>query len=31
MASLLPGCAKGANLGGLLDVERLTGLIEFEG
>jgi hypothetical protein len=26
-----PGCAKGVNLCGLLDVERLTGLVEFEG
>ena len=31
VARLLPGGAKGANLGGLLDVERLTGLVEFEG
>ena len=31
VASLLPGCTKGANLRGLLDVERLTGLVEFEG
>ena len=31
MAGLFPGGAKGTNLGGLLDMERLTGLIEFEG
>ena len=31
VAGLIPSCAKGANLGGLLDVERLTGLVEFEG
>jgi hypothetical protein len=29
VASLLPSCAKGSNLGGLLDVEWLTGLVEF--
>ena len=31
VSSLLPGCAKDANLGGLLDVKRLPGLIEFKG
>src|SRR5579863_405255 len=31
VASFLPGCTKGANLRGLLNAERLTGLIEFEG
>src|SRR5579871_688532 len=30
VASLFPGCMKGANLGGLLNVEGLTGLIPFE-
>jgi hypothetical protein len=29
--SLLPGCSKGANLRGLLDVKRLTALVELEG
>src|SRR5580698_81074 len=29
VTSILPGGAKGANLGGLLDVERLPGLVEF--
>jgi hypothetical protein len=31
VASLFPGGAEGTNLGGLLDMKRLTGLIEFEG
>ena len=31
VASFPPGGAEGANLCGLLDVERLAGLIEFEG
>jgi len=31
VTSILPGSAKGLNLCGLLDVERLTGLVEFEG
>src|ERR1700678_781906 len=31
VSSLLPGGAKGANLAGLLDVERLTALVELEG
>jgi len=31
VASLLPSRLKGTNLGGLLDVEWLTGLVEFEG
>jgi hypothetical protein len=31
VTSFLPCCAKGANLGSLLDVERLSGFIEFEG
>jgi hypothetical protein len=31
VTSFLPSCAKSANLGGLLDVERRAGLVEFEG
>jgi hypothetical protein len=31
MASFFPSGAEGANLGGLSGMERLTGLIEFEG
>jgi hypothetical protein len=30
VAGFLPGCAEGANLGGLLDGERLAGLIQFK-
>src|SRR5260370_11730206 len=30
VTGFLPGCAKGANLRSLLDVERLAGLVEFE-
>jgi hypothetical protein len=31
VAGLLPGRAKSANLGRLLNVERFTGLVEFQG